>query len=618
MATSGEPRRLGHFEVVREIGRGGMGVVYLARDTKLEREVAVKALPEALAGDHERLLRFEQEARTLASLNHPNIASIYGLEEVDGQRYLILEYVAGETLDSVLGRGSLPLLEALALARQLACAVEYAHERGIVHRDLKPLNVMVLGAPLTVKVLDFGLARAFENREGGVVDLSQSPTTPGVTPGTSPGLVVGTAGYLSPEQARGRRADRRADIFSFGCILFELLAGVRPFPGDNVPDVLASTLKDEPDYARLPPGLPDSVRILLRLCLQKDPVQRLQHAGDCRVLLDEALRTGRDTEVRAAPASAAAAPSLERFRIGREICRRLDRSRFDPRIIGHELQYLDNQRRSDVLVFFVHAVGRDHEQWREHLRSLPYRAIAPTQAGFEPHADVRFALSIHDHGTLLRAFMRATRERVRPRLTLLAGHSAGADLAMRLVTEAGQDVLPLDGLLALEPNLALETCQVTRHLCEFEPGNEAKLLQLLNELSRVPESLDDWIILYDYVLGMIVKCRDNIEGLRDFAREVVAPFRDAGESPFIGWYRAASEAVRCLRCVFSETPVYNRRILEIQLQNLDTGCLGRHYSEDGVRIERGTTHLDLYHVDRVGRYLKEMVDQLSRPRAEMA
>jgi pimeloyl-ACP methyl ester carboxylesterase len=330
------------------------------------------------------------------------------------------------------------------------------------------------------------------------------------------------------------------------------------------------------------------------------------------------LRSARDHEPRPAPPAAAAAPSLERFRIGQEVCRRLDRSHFDPRIIGHELQYLDNQRRSDVLVFFVHAVGRDHEQFREHLRSLPYRAIAPTQAGFEPGASVRFALSMHDHGTLLRALMRGLRERVRPRITILTGHSAGADLAMRLVAEAGPDALPLDGLLALEPNLALETCQVTRHLCEFEPGNEAKLLQLLNELSRVPESLDDWIILYDYVLGMIVKCRDNIEGLRDFAREVVAPFRAAGDSPFIGWYRSASEAVRCLRCVFSETPVYNRRILEIQLQNLDTGCLGTRYSEDSVRIERGTTHLDLYHAERVGRYLKEMVQELSGRAGEPA
>src|SRR5262245_24070341 len=154
MPDSGEPRRLGHFDVVREIGRGGMGIVYLARDTKLDREVAVKALPEGLAEDPERLSRFEQEARTLASLNHPGIAAIYGLEEVEGRRFLILEYVAGDTLDLVLKRGPLPLPEALLVARQLAGAVEYAHERGIVHRDLKPLNVMLLSSPLTVKVLD--------------------------------------------------------------------------------------------------------------------------------------------------------------------------------------------------------------------------------------------------------------------------------------------------------------------------------------------------------------------------------------------------------------------------------------------------------------------------------
>src|SRR5262245_28300876 len=218
MSDSEAHRRLGHFEVLREIGRGGMGVVYLARDTKLDREVAIKALPDGLAVEAERMARFEQEARTLASLNHPNIASIYGLEEVGGHRYLILEYVPGETLDHLVRQGPLPLLEALEVARQLAVAVEYAHDRGVVHRDLKPLNVMVNGAPVAVKVLDFGLAKALESRDGaGAQDPSQSPTISAVTPATGSGIVLGTAGYLSPEQARGRPVDRRADIFSFGC-----------------------------------------------------------------------------------------------------------------------------------------------------------------------------------------------------------------------------------------------------------------------------------------------------------------------------------------------------------------------------------------------------------------
>jgi pimeloyl-ACP methyl ester carboxylesterase/predicted Ser/Thr protein kinase len=612
MPDSGAPGRLGHFEVVREIGRGGMGVVYLARDTRLGREVAIKALPDGLAGDRDRLARFEQEARTLASLNHSNIASIYGLEDVDARPYLVLEYVAGETLDRVLRRGPLPVPEAMAVARQLAAAVEYAHGRGVVHRDLKPSNVMVPAADASVKVLDFGLATALLRESGDErpLDLSQSPTTPGVGPATSPGMVLGTAGYLSPEQARGRRADRRSDIFSFGSVVYEMLAGVGPFGGDTFSEIVAATLKDEPDFTRLPRGLPEPVRVLLRLCLQKDPSHRLQHAGDCRVLLEDALNGGSEPGIAPAPA-ADAGPRLEGFRIGQEICRRLDRDRLDPRLIGHELQYLDNERRSDVLVLFVHAVGRDHEQWREHLRSLPYRAIAPTQVGFEPRSDVRFRLSLREHGIVLRGFLRALQARLRPRLTVLAGHSAGADLAMRLIAEDGGDSVPVDGILALEPNLALETCQVTRHFCEFEPGDEAKLLRMLSEFSGVPESLDDWIILYDYVLGTVSKCRHNVEGLRDFAREVVAPFREPGPSPFIGWYRALSGRVKCLRCVFSETPVYHRRILQIQLENLDSGCLGEKYVEESIRIERSTTHLDLYHAERVGRYLREIVQELT-------
>ena len=285
---------IGHYNVVREIGRGGMGVVYLARDTKLDRDVAIKCLPEELSGDDDRLQRFEREAKLLASLNHPNIASIYGLEEVDGKRYLILEYIEGDTLEERLRRGALPLDEALPIAKQIAEAIEAAHEKGVIHRDLKPANVKFTnsgggGAGEQVKVLDFGLAKALVDETSTASELAHSPT---IIAGGSPtlaGVVLGTAGYLSPEQARGRPVDKRTDIFSFGCVLYEMLTGARLFTGETVSDILASTLKVEPVWAQLPADTPPTIHLLLRRCLAKDHKRRLQDIGSARVEIVEAI-----------------------------------------------------------------------------------------------------------------------------------------------------------------------------------------------------------------------------------------------------------------------------------------------------------------------------------------
>jgi serine/threonine-protein kinase len=282
------PSHVGPFDVQCEIGRGGMGVVYLARDAKLDRDVAIKTLPDDLSDDPDRLARFEREAKTLASLNHSNIASIYGLEEVDGKRYLILEYIPGETLDAVLGHGPMPVSEALPVAKQIAEAIEAAHEKGIIHRDLKPANIKFAEGD-HVKVLDFGLAKAFEERLTTASDIAASPTyIPSNTP-TMPGVVLGTAGYLSPEQARGRAVDKRTDIFSFGCVLYEMLAGKMIFSGETVTDSLGATLHKEPIWNDLPPETPPTILLLLRRCLTKDRKRRLHDIADARVEIEDAI-----------------------------------------------------------------------------------------------------------------------------------------------------------------------------------------------------------------------------------------------------------------------------------------------------------------------------------------
>ncbi len=278
---------IGPYTITRELGRGGMGVVYLGRDTRLDRDVAIKALPEHLASDPDRLARFEREARTLASLNHPNLAGIHGVEEHRGARYLVLEYVEGQTLAETLDRGPLPVDEAIELAVQIAAGVEAAHEAGVIHRDLKPANIIVTQDG-HAKVLDFGLARTDEAAQSSTGALD-SPTMTSPAMQHSPtiaGAILGTAAYMSPEQARGRRVDKRTDIWSFGVVLYEMLVGASPFHGETVSDSIGAVLHKNLDLDRLPAGTPDHVRRVLARCLERHKNLRYRDIGDVRIELE--------------------------------------------------------------------------------------------------------------------------------------------------------------------------------------------------------------------------------------------------------------------------------------------------------------------------------------------
>jgi Tol biopolymer transport system component len=301
--------RLGSYEITGKLGEGGMGEVYRATDARLRREVAIKVLPEAFLRDPERLARFEREAQLLAQLHHPNIASIFGLEESAGGRALVMELVDGPTLAERLASGPLPFDDALGIARQIAEALEEAHEKGIVHRDLKPQNVKLTGEG-RVKVLDFGLAKAMEAPGGpsSVADAARSPTlmnSPTLTSaGTQLGVILGTAAYMAPEQAAGAAVDRRADIWAFGVVLYEMLSGRRLFDGETVSHVLAGVLKDEPDFSALPASTPRRIVDLVRRCLRKKPRERLQSIGDARLAIDEVLADPRADDRPAAPSAA--------------------------------------------------------------------------------------------------------------------------------------------------------------------------------------------------------------------------------------------------------------------------------------------------------------------------
>jgi Tol biopolymer transport system component len=298
--------RLDSYEIVDLLGSGGMGEVYRARDTKLGRDVAVKALPDLFAQNVERLARFEREAQALAALNSPNIAVIHELKEVAGARYLILELVEGETLADHIAHGPVPISEAVAMARQIAEALEVAHDRGIVHRDLKPANVKVTPEG-RVKVLDFGLAKIHEPSEASH-RLSRSPTLSALN--TQAGVLLGTAAYMSPEQVRAKAVDRRADVWAFGCILFEMLVGRKAFAqGETVSDTLAGILAREPEWHALPADTPPRIRALLERCLRKDPTRRIQDIGNARIELEEAHS---ESEAEATKTAAPLAPTRRR------------------------------------------------------------------------------------------------------------------------------------------------------------------------------------------------------------------------------------------------------------------------------------------------------------------
>jgi serine/threonine protein kinase len=299
--------RLGSYEIVAALGAGGMGEVYRARDTRLGREVALKILPDAFTHDPDRIARFQREAQVLASLNHPNIAHIYGVEESGGVSALVLELVDGPTLADRIAKGPIPLDEALPLARQISEALEAAHEQGIVHRDLKPANIKVRSDG-QVKILDFGLAKAMDLTAGSSPSVSVSPTITTPVMMTGVGMILGTAAYMSPEQARGKSADKRADIWAFGAVLFEMVTGHRAFPGEDITDTIVSVVSKDPDWRALPASAPVGLRLLLTRCLKKDVRTRLQAIGDARVQIEELL-SGAPEDVNSVVSAAAPRPS---------------------------------------------------------------------------------------------------------------------------------------------------------------------------------------------------------------------------------------------------------------------------------------------------------------------
>ncbi|HWA57874.1 MAG TPA: serine/threonine-protein kinase [Gemmatimonadales bacterium] len=579
------------YRLERELGQGGMATVHLAHDIRHARPVAIKVLrPElaAIIGAE----RFLSEIRTTARLQHPHILPLFDSGEAAGQLFYVMPFIAGESLRDRLAREKqLPVADAVRIASEVAEALDYAHRQGIIHRDIKPANILLHeGSAL---VADFGIALA-ASRAGG-------------TRMTETGMSLGTPEYMSPEQAMGEREiTARSDVYALGAVTYEMLIGEPPFTGPTAQAIVARILTERPrSLGARRETIGPQIEAAVMTALQKLAADRFGSTTEFSNALRQPATAGPVARADAAPLSAG-------FRLSEEVCRRLPRASFDPRLIGTEQTYLDNGVSSDVLVCFIPA-GQPESQYTEILARTRYRAIAPTLRGFEAVATWRPTLTLEAHLTLLRELLRDVVARAQPRFTVIAGFSSGGDLALRFAAAPDPEQrLQVDGCLSLGCNLARATCFVTGWLARLSRPDDEAFLAILREIASGATSLDEWINVCQYALQLVPTFRHDVGPLQAFASGIVAPFERADLLPFAEWYRAASEKGCSLRCVFEDTPMYRDLVRELQLRNLDDRLLGDRYREETLVTEAGTRHFDLVEPSRVERHVDALVRQMRR------
>jgi len=567
------------YEIIGLLGKGGMGEVYRARDRQLERDVALKFLPPATAGDPQLSHRFMREAKVLASLEHPNIASIYGLHSENETQFIAMELITGRTLAVDIAGGGLSLDHILEIGIPLADAVAFAHGKGVVHRDLKPANVM-LDASDRLRVLDFGLAslRTPSTNEGAEDSLDTL---------TSPGQVVGTLAYMAPEQLEGRDVDGRADVFSIGIILFELATGKRPFQADSNMGIATAILRDTPESLKTGrPDLPADFARLVRRCLEKSAVRRLQTAQDiCNELKD--LRYGIRTDD---PLPQPAAPGMPgsptecRFTITTEHVRQF--STPVSRMIGDAMPYLDNEVESDVLVVCQHGMGSDQRDFEEVLRQSPYRSVAISLYGFSPTVPVRQSLPFADHNLLVAFLVKDLVLRIAPRKLVLIGHSSGSDQILRIAGLPEGDPIQPDGLILLGPSAIPGEGRVSGPYSKLT-GDPADVLETVRTISGYPEDMREWLIVNDYLIRAFSKFAEAPRTLKYFADTYIA---DLKSDMFFELFRQATNRIEHVRCVFGADDTAE---LDHALEkHLTENALGGRYTEE-MFMTVSAGHMDL-------------------------
>jgi len=596
--------RLGPYEILAPLGAGGMGEVYRSRDTRLERGVAVKVISGDGSRDSERIRRFEQEARAAGTLSHPNVCAVYDLGIHEGSPFVVMELLEGETLREVLGQGSVPVRKALTYAAQAAEGLASAHAKGIIHRDLKPENLFITKEG-RIKVLDFGLAKLTGAEPPPAEATVPAATAPGTL--TTPGVLLGTMAYMAPEQIRGAAVDGRADVFALGVVLYEMLTGKRPFSGSTSADVMSAILHQEPaPLATIRPDVPAQLAWFARRCLAKDPERRVQTMLDVRNELEDIVHSmDHGALVESAPARKAGEPVERQFVLTAAHVRLL--SARSPRLIGFPMRYLDNQRDSDTLVVCLHGIGGDHGRFEPALRSLPYRGIALTLAGFAPRDEFRPVLPFEDHLELLRLVLAEVVRECRPARTILVGYSAGADQFLRMLVSPEGIGVSVAGFVGLGTNVSLETCFVSRLYAAMEVGNAEGILETLKGLGSGSKSLSGWLRLHKYVTQTFMKFGADLEPLKRCSADLIAPFENGGD-PFPEWYRAATQQIRSVRFVFSDAEALPAEA--VLARHLEQNVLGDRYSEKTYVTEK-LTHHQLSEPDVVLRYTESVVAELT-------
>jgi pimeloyl-ACP methyl ester carboxylesterase len=425
-------------------------------------------------------------------------------------------------------------------------------------------------------------------------------------PITATGIVVGSPAYMAPEQAASDPTmDHRADIYAFGVLAYEVLTGVPPFTAPSAVQLVSAHMMRTPDpLTRHRPAIPESLDEAILRCLAKRPADRFQRAEEIVARLD-ALMTGPLSQSMGNTEEHAVATS--KFRIAEGLARRLDRQAFDPRMVGDSMEYLDNHARSETLVCLLPAIGLDAGEFEEHLRVLPWRCMAVTPFSHEPMRHRRYTLSLTDHFTLLRHFLRHVGERSGAKRIVLVGFSSGADVAMRFAAARPGGGARVDAVLSLGCNISLETCFVTAMLARMSSRHPERLLADLRSVGESQTELDAWLTIHTYLVAMLRKFRNAVDPLRSLAREIVRPFEAGGESAFVSWYRDAAANLRGLRCVFEDNAAHRTFVSDLVLTQADTRRLGDRYREDSIVIEPDSHHFDLERPDVMQKHLQALL-----------
>jgi serine/threonine protein kinase len=589
--------RFGPYQITAPLGAGGMGEVYRARDTRLGRDVAIKVLAAHLAEQPDRRARFEREARAVSALNHPNICVLHDIGRADDTDYMVMELVEGESLAQRLAGGPLPTNDVLRYGAEIADALDRAHQAGIVHRDLKPGNIMLTRTG--AKLMDFGLARVAAGDSpagwGAGAMNTHSPTVGG--PLTAEGSILGTFQYMAPEQLEGREADARSDLWALGCVLYEMATGKRAYEGSTPASLISSIMKDEPRaMTELAPFTPAALDRMVRACLAKDPALRWQSARDLAVALRWPMAEGAVASDRAL-----GVPFEREFMLTAAHVRLL--SNKNPRLVGYPITYVDNRAESDDLVVFLHGVGADGGRFEHVVNTSQHRAVAVTLVGFGRREGYRPVLSIDDHSRVLRIMLRELVAESRPKRIILVGHSAGADQLLRMVHDEDGSGVEVAGLLALGPNVSIETCFATRLYAKIDPSNPAGTLTILKTLAEDIDALETWLVVQNYFSQTFMRLGMNLEPLRRYAADLVAPFEQPGD-PLADWYRTATRHIPRVRLVFSNEEAAAAEAL--LARHLESNVLGDAFTEDSFVIEP-VHHLALLEPGLVSRHIAEVM-----------